>query len=65
MIRATDSQLHNGLIPRASVLTRLAPPPAVLTKEIATGMRLLGAKSVSELKPEMVELLDGLLGRQL
>lgn len=36
-----------------------------MTKEITTGMRLLGAKSVDELKPEMVELLDGLVGKQL
>jgi hypothetical protein len=30
-----------------------------------TGMRLLGARSLSELKPEMIEVLDGLLGHQV
>lgn len=28
-------------------------------------MRLLGARSIKELRPEMLELLDGLVGEQL
>ena len=34
----------------------------VLEKEIRMGMALLGAPSVKDLKPEMLELLDGLVG---
>jgi hypothetical protein len=37
----------------------------VVRDEIATGMQLLGARKVSELRPEMIEVLDGLLGKQL
>lgn len=39
--------------------------PTVMTEEIETGMRLLGARNVKELRPEMVELLDGLVGKQM
>jgi isopentenyl diphosphate isomerase/L-lactate dehydrogenase-like FMN-dependent dehydrogenase len=39
--------------------------PAVLEEEIQIGMRLLGAASVRDLRPGMVELLDGLVGRDL
>lgn len=42
-----------------------APAFPVLQREVTSGMRLLGATSIKELKPEMVELLDGLLGRKL
>jgi L-lactate dehydrogenase (cytochrome) len=37
----------------------------VMRDEIARGMQLLGARKVSELRPEMIEVLDGLLGKQL
>ncbi|GFZ51529.1 (S)-mandelate dehydrogenase, mitochondrial [Saitozyma sp. JCM 24511] len=37
----------------------------ILEEEIQIGMRLLGAKSIADLKPSMVELLDGLVGRDL
>lgn len=37
----------------------------ILQDEISTGMRLLGAKSIKDLKPEMLELLPGLVGRRL
>ena len=36
----------------------------VLSDEIYTGMRMLGANSISDLKPEMVEIMPGLLGEQ-
>lgn len=28
-------------------------------------MKLLGARSIEDLKPEMLELMDGLVGKQL
>ncbi|KAK4705053.1 L-lactate dehydrogenase (cytochrome), partial [Phenoliferia sp. Uapishka_3] len=37
----------------------------IVTEEINTGMRLLGARSINELRPEMVELIDGLVGQQM
>ncbi|KAM0749238.1 cytochrome B2 [Meredithblackwellia eburnea MCA 4105] len=37
----------------------------ILQKEIETGMRLLGASRIEDLKPEMIEVLDGLCGRPL
>lgn len=37
----------------------------ILTDEIHTGMRLLGAKTIKDLKPEMLELLPGLRGERL
>ncbi len=37
----------------------------ILEEEIQIGMRLLGAKKIEDLKPEMVELLDGLVGKSL
>lgn len=36
----------------------------VLEDEVKRGMMMLGATKVSELKPEHVELMDGLLGKQ-
>lgn len=36
----------------------------VLREEIEIGMKLLGAQKLSDLKPEMVELMGGLLGEQ-
>ncbi|KAK4703259.1 L-lactate dehydrogenase (cytochrome), partial [Phenoliferia sp. Uapishka_3] len=37
----------------------------ILQREVTSGMRLLGAKRIEDLKPEMIELLDGLLGKQM
>lgn len=37
----------------------------ILEGEIKTGMQLLGAKTVKDLKPEMVEVMDGLVGRRM
>ncbi|ORY79747.1 FMN-dependent dehydrogenase-domain-containing protein [Leucosporidium creatinivorum] len=37
----------------------------ILAGEIESGMKLLGARSVKELKPEMIELLPGLVGEQM
>ncbi|KAI5479365.1 L-aminoadipate-semialdehyde dehydrogenase [Pseudohyphozyma bogoriensis] len=37
----------------------------IVTTEVQTAMRLLGARSVKELRPEMLELLPGLVGEQL
>lgn len=37
---------------------------AVLSDEIYTGMRLLGVRAVSELRPELLEIMPGLLGQQ-
>lgn len=37
----------------------------ILKEEIVTGMKLLGAKTIKDLKPEMLELMDGLVGKQL
>lgn len=38
--------------------------PAVLKEEVEIGMRLLGAQSVKDLTPDMVEILPGLVGEQ-
>lgn len=38
---------------------------AVLEQEIQIGMRLLGAKSIEDLKPSMLELMPGLIGQDL
>ncbi|KAL8279022.1 hypothetical protein RQP46_008691 [Phenoliferia psychrophenolica] len=37
----------------------------ILQREVTSGMKLLGVRNLGELKPEMVELLDGLLGRRM
>ncbi|KAJ7282975.1 L-mandelate dehydrogenase, partial [Mycena rebaudengoi] len=37
----------------------------IMQAEIQRGMRLLGAKTIKDLKPELVELLDGLVGVQM
>ncbi|KAL7008763.1 Karyopherin transporter [Cystobasidiomycetes sp. EMM_F5] len=36
----------------------------LLSDEIYTGMRMLGANSIADLKPEMVEIMPGLIGEQ-
>lgn len=35
-----------------------------MSDEIITGMRLLGCNRVSDLKPELLEIMPGLLGQQ-
>jgi L-lactate dehydrogenase (cytochrome) len=35
-----------------------------MSDELITGMRLLGANRVSDLKPELLEIMPGLLGQQ-
>lgn len=42
----------------------LTLPSLVMSDEIYTGMRLLGANRVEDLKPEMLEIMPGLLGEQ-
>ncbi|KAM0747157.1 L-mandelate dehydrogenase [Meredithblackwellia eburnea MCA 4105] len=37
----------------------------IMTEEIHAGMKLLGARNVKELRPEMIELLPGLVGEQM
>lgn len=37
---------------------------SVMSDEIITGMRLLGCNRVSDLKPELLEIMPGLLGQQ-
>ena len=37
----------------------------ILTEEVQTGMRLLGAKTIKDLRPEMLELLPGLKGERM
>jgi len=34
-----------------------------MSDEISRGMRLLGVTKIDQLKPEMIEIMDGLLGR--
>lgn len=34
----------------------------VLSDEISTGMRLLGVTRIADLKPELLEIMPGLLG---
>lgn len=62
MIRATESAKSSLPVSLAWFLILLSQ---VLTQEIQSGMRLLGARSIKELRPEMLELLDGLVGAQL
>ncbi len=60
--------MHEGLTPPAAYplpLSLSSFPFAALTQEIATGMRLLGPESVDEIRLEVLELLDGLVGKQL
>ncbi|KAL8287211.1 hypothetical protein RQP46_003663 [Phenoliferia psychrophenolica] len=35
---------------------------AILREEIEIGMKLLGAQKLEDLKPEMLDIMDGLLG---
>ncbi|KAM0748302.1 L-mandelate dehydrogenase, partial [Meredithblackwellia eburnea MCA 4105] len=37
----------------------------ILEREIKSGMRLLGARTIQELRPEMIELMDGLVGKRM
>lgn len=37
----------------------------VMEQELQTSMRLLGVKSIEELGPEMVGLLDGLVAKDI
>jgi isopentenyl diphosphate isomerase/L-lactate dehydrogenase-like FMN-dependent dehydrogenase len=37
----------------------------VLEEELATTMRLLGVTNIKDLKPDHLELLDGLIGKRL
>jgi hypothetical protein len=40
----------------------LSPMSTVLSDEISTGMRLLGVTRIADLKPELLEIMPGLLG---
>lgn len=35
-----------------------------MSDELTTGLRLLGCKRVTDLKPELLEIMPGLLGQQ-
>lgn len=40
-------------------------PSTVMEEEIGQTMRFIGVTSLKELKPDMLELLDGLVGKRL